>query len=111
MKELNVFISLSMGQGSERKIKEKINYLYNKVKDKFPNCKINFLDTYIDEDSPKDCKNDIIWYIGKRLEIMAKADLVVFADGFTNTSEGFIENMAASAYNMDVLEEEDLTKE
>ena len=58
------------------------------------------LDTFITEDAPEGLSNPGLWYLGKSLEMMADADMVIFAKGFQNNRGCLVEELAAEKYGL-----------
>lgn len=63
---------------------------------------ITIIDTFIEENAP-DNVNSCLWYLGKSLELLADADLVVFAKGWKNARGCQIEFKCAKAYGISYI--------
>lgn len=99
MPKMNVFISQPMNG----KKTEEIGYEREQfVKDlkKYLGEDINILDTifHFAEDVPS------LVYLGRSLEVLAKADLAVFMDGWEDARGCKIEHQAAKDYDIPTLE-------
>ena len=55
--------------------------------------------------APHDAKP--LWFIGKSLELMAGADVVIFASGWQNARGCKIEHLCAEEYGIDIIELEE----
>ena len=66
---------------------------------------IEFIDTWIYEDAPEYLEGDRIglWYLGKSLEKLTKADAIYCARGWTSFRGCIIEHDAAKFYGIKVL--------
>ena len=79
-----------------------INALYNYGYS--PN-ELFFLDSLILEEEPEDCNNcnNELFYLGKSIQIMASADLVVFGKGWKDACECMIEFRCAKNYGLSYI--------
>lgn len=57
------------------------------------------------QNAPHDAKP--LWFIGKGLELMAGADVVIFASGWQNARGCKIEHLCAEEYGIDIIELEE----
>lgn len=57
------------------------------------------------QNAPHDAKP--LWFIGKSLELMAGADVVIFASGWQNARGCKIEHLCAEEYGIDIIELEE----
>lgn len=60
---------------------------------------ITVIDTFIEENAP-DNVNGGLWYLGKSLELLADADIAVFAKGWRNARGCQIEFKCAKEYGI-----------
>lgn len=63
---------------------------------------ITVIDTFIEENAP-DNVNSGLWYLGKSLELLADADIVVFAKGWRNARGCRIEFKCAEEYEISYI--------
>ena len=63
---------------------------------------ITVIDTFIEENAP-DNVNSGLWYLGKSLELLADADIVVFAKGWRNAWRCQIEFKCAKEYRISYI--------
>ena len=63
---------------------------------------ITIIDTYINEDAPNDA-NCGLWYLGKSIELLADADIAVFAKGWKNARGCLIEYKCAKEYGISYI--------
>ena len=62
---------------------------------------VEVIDSFI-KDTPPNVKP--LWFLGKSLELMADADVVIFAKGWENYRGCKLEHEAAIEYGIDVVE-------
>lgn len=63
---------------------------------------ISIIDTHIKENAP-DNVNSGIWYLGKSIELLADADIAVFAKGWRNARGCLIEYKCAKEYDISYI--------
>lgn len=99
MSKMNVFISQPMSGKKTEEIEYEREQFVKDLK-KYLGEDINILDTifHFAEDVPS------LVYLGRSLEILAKADLAVFMDGWENARGCKIEHQAAKDYDIPTLE-------
>lgn len=99
MPKMNVFISQPMNGKKTEEIEYKREQFVKDLK-KYLGEDINILDTifHFAEDVPS------LVYLGRSLEVLAKADLAVFMDGWENARGCKIEHQAAKDYDIPTLE-------
>ena len=99
MPKINVFISQPMNGKKTQEIEYEREQFVKDLK-KYLGEDINILDTifHFAEDVPS------LVYLGRSLEVLAKADLAVFMDGWENARGCRIERQAAKDYGIPTLE-------
>lgn len=99
MPKMNVFISQPMNGKKTEEIEYEREQLVKDLK-KYLGEDINILDTifHFAEDVPS------LVYLGRSLEVLAKADLAVFMDGWEDARGCKIEHQAAKDYDIPTLE-------
>ena len=99
MPKMNVFISQPMNGKKTEEIEYEREQFVKDLK-KYLGEGINILDTifHFAEDVPS------LVYLGRSLEVLAKADLAVFMDGWENARGCKIEHQAAKDYDIPTLE-------
>lgn len=99
MAKMNVFISQPMNGKKTEEIEYEREQFVEDLK-KYLGEGINILDTifHFAEDVPS------LVYLGRSLEVLAKADLAVFMDGWENARGCKIEHQAAKDYDIPTLE-------
>lgn len=103
MKKL--FVSLPMRGLSEREIKQRMKYLKALVENDL-NEEVILIDTFIkDEPDSKEINNIGLYFLGKSIEEMAYADIVIFADGWKEARGCKVEYSAAIEYGLKILYE------
>ena len=106
---MKAFISLPYSVNGMRKsvaeIEHEMQRLAKYLAEKFGK-HIIILDSYITDEQPPDLSGDNIgiWYIGKSLEVLAHADIAVFANGWNSARGCIIEHEVAKRYGIPVLE-------
>lgn len=97
--KMNVFISQPMNGKKNEEIEYEREQFVEDLK-KYLGEDINILDTifHFAEDVPS------LVYLGRSLEVLAKADLAVFMDGWENARGCRIEHNAAKDYDIPTLE-------
>ena len=96
---MNIFISQPMKNKTTEQIEQEREECVETLKKLFGES-INILDTvfYFTEDVPA------LVYLGHSIEVLAKADLAVFMDGWKDARGCRIENQCAVDYNIPSLE-------
>ena len=64
---------------------------------------IEIIDNLI-EDQPPIGINESLWFIGKSIELMSKADIAYFAPGWEDARGCKIENICAKEYGIQVID-------
>ena len=106
MKKL--FVSLPMRGLSEREIKKRMNYLKSLVEVELGE-EVILIDTFIEDEPDSEEINDVgLYYLGKSIEEMAYADIVIFANGWMNARGCEVEYKAAVVYGVKILYEDSL---
>ena len=65
---------------------------------------VEVIDSFF-QTAPHDAKP--LWFLGKSLELMAGADVVIFASGWQNARGCKIEHLCAEEYGIDIIELEE----
>lgn len=95
---MKVFISMPMrGKNTEEIVKTRLQ-IFEQVKKDFPGSKLELLDQIIEDDCPIKGSDAGIWYLAKSIEIMAEAELVVFAPHWDLASGCRVEKFIAENY-------------
>ena len=97
---MKVFISLPMKGKTDDIIKREQSKLFCKSITYFPNERVEFLNSFIDEEAPNQDRHPGLWYLGKSLEILAEADFAVFAHDWKNARGCEIELKACLEYGI-----------
>jgi len=103
MEKLKVFVSQPMSGKREKEILEDRSNLIEKLshfgiyKDS-----IDIIDTYIKKEPPED-SNVRLWYLGKTIELLAQADLVIFAPDWQKARGCRIEHECAKIYHIPII--------
>lgn len=102
---MKVFISQPMAGLRQEEIMATRERITKKVEDSFGE-KVTVLDSVIQDAPGEEYLNKPIAYLAKSLDIMAKADLVAFAKGYSSYRGCVIENQIAVTYGMAIMCEE-----
>lgn len=103
MKKL--FVSLPMKGLNEREIRKRMNYLKSLVEFELGE-EVILIDTFIKDEPDSKKMNDIaLYFLGKSIEEMAYADIIIFADGWKEARGCKVEYAAAVEYGVNILYE------
>jgi hypothetical protein len=102
-KKRKVFISLPMRGLTDDEIKERIQSLYSHLSNGY-----ELIDTFWTETPPN--PNNHLWYLGKSIQALGEADLVVFAWDWSVAPGCQVEMAACEAYGIPYVGEVDLLK-
>ena len=95
-----LFISQPMSGKREKEIKEdRIHIIESLAKFSIYEKDIEIIDTYVKEEPPED-SNVRLWFLGKTIEKLAQADLVVFAQDYMKARGCRIERECARIYHI-----------
>lgn len=95
---MKVFISMPIRGKSVEEIVKTRSQIFEQVKKDFPGSKLELLDQIIEDDCPLKGTDARIWYLAKSIEIMAEAELVVFAPHWDLASGCRAEKFIAENY-------------
>lgn len=95
---MNLFISQPTKGKSDKEIQEVKEAAIDEVRNMFGE-EVNVIESFIKEDNP-DKTNPGLWYMGKSILLMSKADVVYFAKGWREARGCVIENFIANEYNL-----------
>jgi len=98
-----VFISQPMNGLSDLQIeKDKTRVIKKLYIEGYKPDEITIIDSFIEENAP-DNVNSGLWYLGKSLELLAGADIVVFAKGWRKARGCLIEFKCANEYGISYI--------
>lgn len=97
---INLFVSQPMKGKTEKEIQEAREKAIDEVRNSFGE-EINLIDSFI-KDAPADAKP--LWYLGKSILLMSKADIAYFAKGWREARGCVIENACANEYGLLTIE-------
>ena len=98
-----IFISQPMKDKADEVILAEREKAIETAKDYF-NEDVEVIDSFF-QTAPHDAKP--LWFLGKSLELMAGADVVIFASGWQNARGCKIEHLCAEEYGIDIIELEE----
>lgn len=101
---LRVFISVPMAGRGEAEIAadiEEAKAEFNKFfgLDFDGDC-VEFVNTFIQEEAPDECRKDRVWYLGNSIKILSTCDIVLFARGAHRARGCDIESRIADSYGI-----------
>lgn len=98
-----IFISQPMNGLSDLQIsKDRARVIESLYNEGYKPDEITIIDTYIEENAP-DNVNAGLWYLGKSIELLADADIVVFAKGWRGARGCLIEFECAVEYGISYI--------
>ncbi len=101
MEKLKVFISQPMRDKTNEQILNERKRAINIIKKKFGK-DVEILDSFF-KDAPHE--STPVWFLGKSLEVLSKANLAYFIGDWKNYRGCKIENTVAHEYGIDTIEE------
>ena len=104
---LKLFASVPMKDRTDEQIKQSLLNAKEKTESILGE-EVELIDTFITEDMPEDASNPGVWYLGKSIELLSKADIVFFSSEWRNYRGCVIEHMIAEKY--DILQIDESTK-
>ena len=96
---MRVYISQPTIGKTEAEIAQTTRLLMERAKKRFG--EVELLEVKI-ENVPEDAQP--LWFLGKSLETMSKADVVYFANGWEESKRCRLENQCAMAYGLNIIE-------
>lgn len=100
---MKVFVSIPVRGRADAEVAAEKQAILERVRKAYPEEAAELIDTDISEFAPMDGDRAGVWYLGKSLELLATADLAVFADGWRNARGCRIERAVCEAYNIPIL--------
>ena len=100
MKKL--FVSLPMRGYSDEVIKAEMMQAKGFIEATF-NETFELIDTLTQESEPKDIKNNC-WYLGRSIQLLAKADLVVFHPSWKSAPGCIVERIICNMYDIPIMD-------
>lgn len=99
-KAIKVFISQPMRNKTREEILIEREKLKNVIKrDILPNENIEFINSVLDEN---DAKNKPLWCLGKSIQLLSEADVVVFMEGYEEARGCLVERLCATKYGIKI---------
>lgn len=93
-----IFVSLPMNGKTDEEILKERDMTFDKAKDILGE-DAELIDAFIEEDAPDEC-NVGLWYLAKSLELLATADVVYLAPGWSEARGCIIEHECAVRYGI-----------
>lgn len=100
---MKAFISIPMVGRSDAEVKREMNRVSEFIKQEYGD-NTEILDSFVEENPPDDAGRIPVWYLSKSIEVLAKAQLAVFAGEWKKARGCMIEYSAAISYNIPVLD-------
>lgn len=101
MEKLKVFISQPMSDKTDEQILKEREHAISTIKKKYGK-DVEVLDSFF-KGAPHD--NAPVWFLGKSLEVLSKANLAYFIGEWRKYRGCKIENLVAHEYGIDTIEE------
>jgi hypothetical protein len=103
---VKIFVSVPVRGRSDADVAAEKQAVLERVRKAYPGEAAELIDTDISEFAPMDGDKAGVWYLGKSLELLATADVAVFADGWRDARGCRIERAVCEAYNIPILPDE-----
>ena len=100
---MKVFVSVPVRGRSDADVAAEKQAILKRVEKEYPNETLELIDSNISEYAPMNGDEAGVWYLGKSLELLATADLAVFADGWRDARGCRIERAVCEAYNIPIF--------
>ena len=101
---MKVFISQAMNGRKESEIRNERNTVLKGLKQDYPDEDIEEIQSFIPDKFNADRQKNVgLRYLGKSIEMVADADVVVFVGAFESATGCSIEHAAANAYGLKVI--------
>lgn len=97
MKKL--FVSVPMKGRTEEEIKASIQKM-KKIAEIYEGEELELIDSYIEDNPPKDSKEEAVWYLGESLKKLAQADVFIGIDEAYDWNGCYIERDTAQRYGI-----------
>ena len=99
---MKVFLSMGMRDKTIKEIRETINDIANTLKKRFKE-DIEVIDTVVEDFENLEVKNEGLYCLGKSIELLSTADLVVFAEDWDSYRGCKIEHRCAEEYGLKIM--------
>ena len=99
---MKVFISMGMRDKTIKEIRETMNDIANTLKKRFKE-DIEVIDTVVEDFENLKVKNEGLYCLGKSIELLSTADLVVFAEDWDSYRGCKIEHRCAEEYGLKIM--------
>lgn len=102
MSDIKVFISLPMNKRTEEQILNRMNDVFKKLEESYPNLSFSLIDNYHKAipNEIKGTRKERPWMLAHSLKLMATADIVILADGWTEAEGCIIEDDVCFKYGI-----------
>ena len=95
---MKVFLSHAMHGVSEEKILKLREETTERIKARFPDREIEIIDNYHHADAPEGAGR--LWHLGRSIQMMGEADLVVFCQGQASANGVLVEERVCRLYDI-----------
>lgn len=99
---MKVFLSMGMRDKTIEEIRETMNDIANTLKKRFKE-DIEVIDTVVEDFENLEVKNEGLYCLGKSIELLSTADLVVFAEDWDSYRGCKIEHRCAEEYGLKIM--------
>ena len=103
-KTLRIFISIPFTDRTEDDILKEFELIRHITSKKIPGRWVRAIASFINYDPPEGVTVSPLWYLGKSIELMASADLVVFSKDWKSARGCQAEHFCAEKYGMNIME-------
>ena len=102
---VKIFISQPMKDKTNQEIEQERKEIIEKIRKHFRKIKIEIIDSFF-KDAPHDAKP--LWFLGKSLELLSNANVIVFGKDWKNSRGCRIEHECAVQYGILIIYIENL---
>ena len=102
---VKIFISQPMKDKTNQEIEQERKEIIEKIRKHFEKIEVKVIDSFF-KDAPHDAKP--LWFLGKSLELLSNANVIVLGKGWENSRGCRIEHECAVQYGISVIYIENL---
>ena len=102
---IKIFISQPMKDKTNQEIEQERKEIIEKVRKHFEKIEVKVIDSFF-KDAPHDAKP--LWFLGKSLELLSNANVIVLGKGWKNSRGCRIEHECAVQYGIPIIYIENL---
>ena len=102
---IKIFISQPMKNKTNQEIEQERKEIIEKIRKHFEKIEVKVIDSFF-KDVPRDAKP--LWFLGKSLELLSNANVIVLGKGWKNSRGCRIEHECAVQYGIPIIYIENL---